>query len=91
MVNQQVPLNLRGELLAYHIGHRCGEKDGEVFTFVSVDKAFNEYYPVITDQIREKGWPVPSRDAIDRQFRRGYKDGELERQKAELRSKGIIV
>ena len=89
MVN--VPAQLRGELLGYAIGRNCGGQISDIYTFINADRAFNTYYSIIVDQIKQKGWPVPSKDAIDRQFHDGYKAGELERRRNNLRESGIII
>lgn len=58
--------------LAFQVGYRCGEGKEAQFQFSNCDKAFNNCWPFLKDAAREGGWALSSKDAIEREFRRGW-------------------
>lgn len=73
----------RDLVLAHTIGYHCGKGEGPQFEFPNCDKAWNEYWPYIRDEARNKGWGIPSRDAVEREFRRGWGKAINEKHKRE--------
>lgn len=58
--------------LALMLGYQCGLGERPEFQFPTVDKAFNEYWPQIKDEARNRGWVLGSKDDLERHFRRGF-------------------
>lgn len=70
-------------VLARKLGWHCGLGEEIQFQYPTVDKAFNEFWPLIKDEARIKGWYLQSKDTIENEFRHGYFDAEKKKQMAE--------
>lgn len=64
----------RDLVLARQIGYHCGLGDEIQFEFPNLEKAWHEYWPYIKDEARARHWILSSKDAVEREFRRGYQD-----------------
>lgn len=66
--------------LAHKLGYHCALGEEDQFKFPNVEKAWNEYWPLIRDEVRIRKWLAHARDEVEMAFRRGYDDGLYSKQ-----------